>query len=87
MDNIYSPQPATSQQFTNPIQNQPPQRQHVAFTQPSTSGRVTFNRGYLLSVSGIVRWLLIVNKKFFLSEYRIAKEIYLFISLCYLFIK
>jgi hypothetical protein len=64
MDNIYSPQPTTSQ-YANPIQNQPPQRQHVAFTQPNTSGRVTFNRGYLLSISGIVRWLLIVNKNIF----------------------
>ena len=50
-------QPIQSQQ----VQSQTQQRQHVAFTQPSTSGRVVFNRSYLLSVAGIFRWLLIVS--------------------------
>ena len=43
------------------IQYQP---QHVVYTQPSSSARVTFNRDYLLSIAGIVRWILIVKYLF-----------------------
>ena len=60
MESFYESQAAQSQQGKS-MQIQPPQRQHVAFTQPSSSGRVVFNRGYLLSVAGIIRWLLIVS--------------------------
>ena len=36
-----------------------PQSQHVPYKQPS-SGRITFNRDYLLSITGFVHWVLIV---------------------------
>ena len=47
--------------------NQPQQQQqrgpqivHVPYTEPTSSGRITFNKNYLFSIAGIVRLAIIV---------------------------